>query len=146
MENIDYTERLNGVHPDLIKVITEAARTFKQAKIRVVEGVRTPSRQLEMYKSGASRTLASKHLKQKDGYSHAVDTAVIVDGKIPWGDKKLWRAWAKHQVETGKRLGVKVRNGGDWSMNGVFDEEEIAAYVKQYGRKPLVDYPHTELV
>ena len=39
----------------------------------VREGVRTPETQKEYVAKGVSKTMASKHLIQPDGYGHAVD-------------------------------------------------------------------------
>ena len=68
--------RLAGVHPDLVAVV-EAAR--QQVPFIVVEGMRTRERQAQLVKSGASRTMDSRHLT-----GHAVDLAPTVDGEVRW--------------------------------------------------------------
>ena len=83
--------KLNGVHPDLVKVIKRAIELTSQ-DFSVNEGLRTLERQKRLVAAGASRTLNSKHLKQSDGYGHASDL-------IPWGDfdgngtKEISWAW-----------------------------------------------------
>ena len=52
-------QRLSGVHPDLVRVITQAR---KSADFIVTEGVRTLARQKELVAAGASQTMASRHL------------------------------------------------------------------------------------
>jgi peptidoglycan L-alanyl-D-glutamate endopeptidase CwlK len=68
--------RLVGVHPDLVAVV-EAAR--HQMPFIVVEGLRTRDRQVQLVKSGASRTMDSRHLT-----GHAVDLAPTVEGEVRW--------------------------------------------------------------
>ncbi len=68
--------RLAHVHPDLVAVV-EAAR--QQLPFIVVEGLRTRDRQAQLVKSGASRTMDSRHLT-----GHAVDLAPTLDGEVRW--------------------------------------------------------------
>ena len=71
-------QRLVGVHPNLVKVVQRAIEITAQ-DFAVNEGLRTLERQRRLVASGASQTLNSKHLKQADGFGHAVDL-------VPWGD------------------------------------------------------------
>jgi len=100
-------KRLQGVHPTLAKLITDYARKAKQAFI-VTEGVRTPERQAELVKAGASRTLNSKHLTGR-----AVDLAVVVDGEVRW-DWPLYRLLADDLKAFAKKQNVAIVAGADW--------------------------------
>ena len=71
-------ERLQGVHPQLVAVVKRAIELSSQ-DFAVNEGLRTAARQKQLVATGASQTMNSKHLKQADGYGHAVDL-------VPWGD------------------------------------------------------------
>ena len=71
-------ERLKGVHPDLVAVV-EAAIRLTPVDFMITEGLRTPARQAELVRAGASRTLNSRHLT-----GHAVDVAAWVDGGVRW--------------------------------------------------------------
>jgi len=71
-----------GVHPDIVEVLDEAIKYFD---FSVLEGVRTLDRQKVLCDTGKSHTLRSKHLRQFDGYSHAVDVAPY---PINWKDKR----------------------------------------------------------
>jgi peptidoglycan L-alanyl-D-glutamate endopeptidase CwlK len=107
--------RLKGVHPDLIKVIRRVQSNWKDPSLGFVitSGVRTLEEQQKLVKSGASKTLRSKHLKQKDGYGHAFDIAVTLDGKVRW-DWPLYDKVSKLFLNAAKAEKVKITWGGDW--------------------------------
>ena len=71
-------DRMKGVHPDLVAVV-ERAIQITGIDFTITEGLRTPSRQKELVKAGASRTQNSRHLT-----GHAVDIAAWVDGTVRW--------------------------------------------------------------
>ena len=97
--------RLTGVHPDLV-VVVEAAR--RQVPFIVVEGLRTRERQAQLVKSGASRTMDSRHLT-----GHAVDLAPTVDGEVRW-DWQLFYPMAKAVKDAALARGIALVWGGDW--------------------------------
>ncbi|MFY3082047.1 M15 family metallopeptidase [Achromobacter xylosoxidans] len=105
--------RLGDVHPDLVQVVKLAIQRTA-VDFTVVEGLRTPERQRELVVQGASQTQNSYHLKQADGYGHAVDLAPLVDGAIPWNDWAQFRALADTVKACAAELGVPVEWGGDW--------------------------------
>ncbi|MFA1686573.1 M15 family metallopeptidase [Achromobacter dolens] len=106
-------DRLSGVHPDLVAVVKLAIQRTA-VDFTVVEGLRTAERQRELVAQGASQTQNSYHLKQTDGYGHAVDLAPLVGGAIPWDDWAQFRALAETVKECAAELGVPVEWGGDW--------------------------------
>lgn len=108
--------KLKGVHPDLIRVIRRVQKNWKDPKMGFVVtcGVRTLEEQKRLVKSGASRTLKSKHLKQKDGYSHAFDIAVTLDGKVRW-DWPLYDKVSKLFLSAAKAEKVNLTWGGSWA-------------------------------
>ena len=65
-------DNLVGVHPVLADIVQQAMR-LQIMDFSVREGVRTPETQKEYVAKGVSKTMASKHLIQPDGYGHAVD-------------------------------------------------------------------------
>jgi len=99
--------RLQGVHPDLVKVV-ELAITLTTQDFRVIEGLRTLDRQRILVQKGASRTMKSRHLT-----GHAVDLAPLVDGQISW-DWQYFHPIAAAMKDAAKRLGLRVEWGGDW--------------------------------
>lgn len=99
--------RLEGVHPDLVRVIE---RTAEQGQISfiVTEGLRSPARQAELVKAGASKTMNSRHIT-----GHAVDLAVMIGNEARW-DWPLYAQLAKAVKSAAKLVGVPIEWGGDW--------------------------------
>lgn len=105
--------RLDGVHPDLVKVVKRAIE-ISRVDFGVSEGVRNKERQREMFKTGKSHTLNSKHLPQPDGYAHAVDLFVIgADGKATW-EHKYFRLAIQAMMTAAIELDVQIKAGGLW--------------------------------
>lgn len=116
-------ERLVGVHPNLLKVVRRALEITK-TDFTVIEGVRSLETQRKYVASGASRAMSSKHLKQADGYGHAVDLYPWVNGRLvndwtvewltPAESKAAWANVAEAMKRAAAELGVKIKWGGDW--------------------------------
>ena len=98
---------LAGVHPDLVSVVNRAIE-ITSIDFCVTEGVRSKGRQLQLVKSGASKTMNSRHLT-----GHAVDLAALIDGKVHW-DWPLYYKLADAMKAAAKELDVKLDWGGDW--------------------------------
>jgi peptidoglycan L-alanyl-D-glutamate endopeptidase CwlK len=99
--------KLNGVHPDLVRVIKRAIKRTP-VDFAVIEGLRTVARQQELFAAGASKTLNSRHLT-----GHAVDIAPYVAGSIRW-DWPLFHEIAPAVKQAAQELGVPITWGGDW--------------------------------
>ena len=100
-------ERLQGVHPDLVRVV-ERAIDLTPVDFTVLEGLRSPERQQTLVASGASQTLNSRHIT-----GHAVDLGAWVDNQVDWS----WPLYAKianAMKAAAKELGVAIVWGGDW--------------------------------
>lgn len=98
--------KLAGIHPDLARVVLAAAETGGTPFI-VTEGLRSPERQRDLVRSGASRTLRSRHLT-----GHAVDLAACIGGRISWE----WRHYAGiagAMLGAAAALGIPVEWGGE---------------------------------
>jgi len=104
--------KLEGVHPDLVKVVERAIEITK-IDFGVSEGVRTMDRQRKLKADGKSTTLNSRHLKQSDGYSHAVDLFVLVDGVASW-QHKHFRLAIQAMMTAAIELDVQIKAGGLW--------------------------------
>ena len=100
-------ERLVGVHPDLIIVMSFAIYET-DLDFAVIEGMRTLERQKELLASGASTTLKSRHLT-----GHAVDIAAYVNGKIRW-DWPLYHRLGKIVKKAAKECQIPIEHGADW--------------------------------
>lgn len=100
-------KNLEGVHPDLKKVMMEAIED-SPIDFMILEGLRTLSRQQELVRMGASKTMNSRHLT-----GHAVDIAPLLNGVIRF-DWPLYYKLAPVIKETANSLKVPIVWGGDW--------------------------------
>lgn len=99
--------RLEGVHPDLVRVVKKAA-AMSSLDFTVLEGLRTPARQRQLFSQGATKTLNSRHLT-----GHAVDLAPMIGGKVSW-DWPLYHQLAAVVKAAAKAENVPITWGGDW--------------------------------
>lgn len=99
--------RLEGVHPDLVRVVKRAAALSK-LDFTVLEGLRSLARQKELFAKRATQTMKSRHL---DG--HAVDLAPMIGGEVRW-DWPLYHQLALVVKGAAKQEGVPIEWGGDW--------------------------------
>lgn len=100
-------DRLNGVHPDLVKVVKRAIQ-LTPVDFTVLEGLRTVERQKQLVAQGASKTMKSRHIT-----GHAVDLAPVIDGEVRW-DWPLYKQIAPAIKQAAKEVGVPIEWGGDW--------------------------------
>lgn len=107
--------RLDGVHPDLVKVVQRAIE-ITEIDFMVTEGVRTSERQAELVKAGASQTTRSRHVATSNrcGMSCAVDVAAIVAGEVRW-NFVLYEKIAKAMKTASVELGIPIEWGGGWT-------------------------------
>ncbi len=98
---------LKGVHPDLVKVV-ERAISLTTVDFRVIEGLRSKQRQIELVNKGASKTLNSRHIT-----GHAVDVVALIGGSVRW-DWPLYDKIAKAFKQSAKELNIPIVWGGDW--------------------------------
>ena len=99
--------RLEGVHPDLVRVVKKAA-AMSSLDFTVLEGLRTPARQKQLYDQGATKTMNSRHIT-----GHAVDLAPMIGGTIRW-DWPLYHQLAEVVKAAAKAENVPIQWGGDW--------------------------------
>lgn len=107
--------RLKGVHPVLQRVVRRAAADWKDNEFTFIVtcGVRTIEEQKKMVAKGASKTMNSRHIPGKDGYSHAVDLAAVLGGKLKW-DWPLYAKIAAAMKAAAVKESVPIEWGGDW--------------------------------
>ena len=143
-----------GVHPDLRRVAHRALEISAQ-DFAIHDGLRTEAEQRENVRRGVSQTMASKHLKQADGFGHAFDAVPVVNGKLRWEWPPIYVVAAA--VRTASiELAVKLRWGGVWDrelgeLPATPDllEDAVEAYVarrRAAGKRAFIDGPHFELL
>jgi len=99
--------RLEGVHPDLVRVVKKAA-TLSDLDFTVLEGIRSVERQKQLVSQGASKTMNSRHIT-----GHAVDLAPMIAGEVRW-DWPLYHKLAKIVKAAAADEKVPLQWGGDW--------------------------------
>ncbi len=106
---------MQGIHPDLRRVLD---RALKESPVDFVitEGLRSLTRQKELLRIGATRTLNSRHLT-----GHAVDLYAWVDlnldGKVVFSEMsnpRLMRQIADAIKAAAQAENVPLVWGGDW--------------------------------
>ena len=100
-------ERLQGVHPDLVRVV-ERAIDLTPVDFTVLEGLRSLERQQTLVASGASQTLNSRHIT-----GHAVDLGAWVDNQVDWS-WPLYHQIANAMKAAANELGISIVCGADW--------------------------------
>jgi len=136
--------RLSGIHDDLFSVV-ERAIQITEVDFTVLEGLRSKSRQKELFDSGASTTMNSRHLT-----GHAVDLGAWVTGGVRW-DWPLYYKIADAMKHAADELGIEIEWGAAWGrdLSGYGSADEASeAYVREKhdrGEKPFLDGPHFQL-
>lgn len=135
-------ERLQGIKPVLIDILEEGIRQSPfEFRIPRDGGLRTPQRQKELYaygrttaqllkkgikgvegipdKSKKTWTLNSKHLPKNDGYGHAFDIYIQIEGNPSW-DLKYIEPVARHLQKIAlDKFGTTLYWGQDlWGKDG----------------------------
>ena len=105
-------EHLQGVHPDLVKVMRESR---KRVAFRVYEGLRTIEEQRRFFQQGATKIDPDnpKHPVGRHLTGHAVDIIPLLNGKGRF-DWPLYHKVAPVIKQVAKELGVAIVWGGDW--------------------------------
>ncbi len=119
--------RLDGVHPVLIDIVKRAIE-ITPLDFGVSEGVRIPERQKELFESGASKTLESRHLT-----GHAIDLVAYFQGEVSWHIGHYQRLHEEAMNIAAEELGYNIVWGGDWDDDG------------DYTDQTFVDGPHWQL-
>lgn len=112
---------LQGVHPQMVAVVERAIEITTQ-DFMVIEGVRTPERQRQLYAQGrtvpgkiVTWTLKSNHFKHADGFGHAVD---LCPYPVDWNTPAKFDAISFAMFAAAAELGVNIRWGADWDQDG----------------------------
>ncbi len=117
-------DNLIGVHPDLVRVMTEAIKATP-VDFTITEGVRTAARQQELFAQGRTKPggivtncdgvkLRSNHQTKSDGFGHAIDLYPYFNGSVQVNAVPELRRIAAHVKAVAAILGVEITWGGDW--------------------------------
>ena len=100
-------ERMQGVHPDLVKVVLRAIK-ITEVDFGVTEGLRTIEKQREYVSRGASKTMNCRHLT-----GHAVDLVAYVGGAVSW-EWPHYHKIAAAMKAAAKESEIAIVCGADW--------------------------------
>ena len=139
-------EKLEGVNPDLVRVVKSAIE-LTTVDFAVICGMRTLAEQKKLVASGASQTMASKHLEGK-----AVDLMAYIGSRGSW-ELNIYDEIADAMKAAAKLHGVGIRWGAAWHIDDIRRwsgtmEDAMNAYVderRRQGKRPFIDAPHFEL-
>ncbi len=144
---------LVGVHPKLVAVVERAIAMTSQ-DFGVHDGLRTEAEQRRYLATGVSTTMNSKHMKQSDGWAHAVDLVPYVNGKLRWEWPPIYHIAAAVR-EAAISESVRLRWGGCWAELNKLGaspgelEDAVQEYVARKvkaGNRAFIDGPHYELM
>lgn len=141
---------LQDVHPVLV-VVVERAISLTSQDFTVFDGLRTINEQRELVRRGASKTMNSKHLRQRDGYSHAVDLVPYVGGKLRWEWPLIYpiaAAMAKAARQEGLALtwgGVWDRQVAEYGGDAGAMKAAVHAYCVRHPGPDFIDGPHYQV-
>jgi len=136
---------LDGVHSDLVQIVRRAIEITPQ-DFSVHDGIRTLEEQKQLVKSGASKTLKSRHIT-----GHAVDLVPYINGKLRWEWEPIYQI-AEAVRTAADELEISLRWGGAWdtllTSTDEPTEDMVSAYVdkkRSEGKRAFIDGPHYEL-
>jgi hypothetical protein len=140
-------DKMEGVDSTLVEVVKEAIGLTK-VDFGVTFGLRTLEQQKELYDSGRSQTMKSKHL---DG--RAVDLVAYFGSDVSW-ELNVYDDICDAMAEAARRNTLAIKWGAAWSegdirMYGGTAEDAMNAYIdlrRSEGRRPFIDAPHFEMM
>jgi peptidoglycan L-alanyl-D-glutamate endopeptidase CwlK len=141
-------DKLVGVNPSLVAVVRRAIELTK-VDFAVVDGLRTPAKQLEYYNKGVSQiAVGGTHVEGK-----AVDLMAFVGDRGSW-ELNLYDEIADAMKAAAIELNVGVRWGAAWTVPDIRKwpgtmEAAMNSYIdakRKLGQRPFIDGPHFELV
>lgn len=103
---------LTGVHPDLVRVVRSASLVSKQP-FMVIHGLRTVAEEAQNVAKGASETMHSRHLPNKEGFACAVDLMAVTDDLPDWKARD-YQPIAAAMFAAAHSESVLIEWGGDW--------------------------------
>ena len=139
--------KLEGVEKDLVNVVLEAIKLTK-VDFGVTYGLRTLEEQIELFESGRSQTMKSKHLEGR-----AVDLVAYFGSNVSW-ELNVYDDICDAMAEAARRHSVAIKWGAAWSEGDIrlyegSAEDAMNAYIdlrRSEGRRPFIDAPHFEMM
>ncbi len=121
--------RLKSCHPELKRLMDEVL-SISEEDVSILCGYRNEERQNAAVREKRSKVSFPNSMHNSHP-SRAVDIAPY---PIDWKDLDRFHALADLVLDTSEKLGIKVRWGGDWDMDGDTEDQTFN------------DLPHFELL
>lgn len=140
--------KFEGVDPRLVEVV-KLAITLTTVDFGVIEGLRTPEKQLEYYKKGASQiAVGGTHVEGR-----AVDLMAYMGDRGSW-EISLYDDIADAMKLAAIQLDVPITWGAAWHIPDIRQwdgtmQDAIDDYCKlrySQGKRPFIDGPHFQLM
>ena len=80
----------------------------------ITAGVRTIEEEAQEVASGASTTMHSRHLPNKQGFGCAIDFVAYVGSEISWDVEKYYIPIIATFKSVSKEVNIPIESGGDW--------------------------------
>lgn len=100
--------KMERVNSSLVQVVKRAIE-LSTIDFGVTEGLRTVERQKELFATGKTQTMKSKHL-----VGRAVDLVAMPNGRVSW-EWKYYIHIATAMKQAAKELSIGIEWGGDWT-------------------------------
>ena len=127
---------LQGVLPEIVDVARLTIRLCQFDGTIISGGGLRTQEQADQNAANGTGVSNSRHLRQSDGYGHAVDVVPYV-GRATW-DLKYAKPMANAMKIASAILNVPLRQGCDWNMNGSFAENNEHDWC--HGENPVDKY------
>lgn len=140
-------DNLAGVDPRLVAVVQRAI-TLTAVDFAVIEGLRTPQRQRELFEKGASQIAeGGKHVEGK-----AVDLMAFIGPRPSW-ELNLYDDIADAMKAAAIAENVPLRWGAAWNVPDICKwggtmQDAMNHYIderRRQNKRPFIDGPHFEL-
>jgi peptidoglycan L-alanyl-D-glutamate endopeptidase CwlK len=133
---------LVGVHPSLV---AWAREVIKYMDVCILDGggLRTQAQATANAINGTG-VKNSLHMKQADGFGHALD---LIPYPINWKDTKRFDELREIGYREADKMGLLIQNGADWDMDGIAWERKDdggAAGNEHDGPHWQIPQPHRE--
>ena len=119
-------QHYNTLHPKLKKI---ADALISHVDCKIMCGHRSNEEQARLLAAGVSKVGPGKS-KHNSLPSRAMD---IGPYPVDWNDRERWLLWCGFVKGTAAALGIEIRMGADWDMDGYTNDQKFH------------DMPHIEL-
>jgi hypothetical protein len=128
-------QNLSGVNPDMVAVVKRAIE-ITERDFTIIEGIRHINRQRELFKSGKSQTMKSRHLT-----GDAID---LVPYPVSWEWEDFYPV-TDAIIQACKDEDVALRWGGNWKVKDLREWEGTAEELVSAYDGTFHDLPHFEI-